>query len=70
MSGISEITAPDDIEGINNAVVKEILVADSDEVKVGDVLITIETEKAIIEVASPCNGAVNEVFVKVDDIVL
>lgn len=69
MNGISEITAPDDIEGVDNAVVKEILVADSDEVKAGDVLITIETEKAIIEVASPCNGAVSEVFVGVGDVV-
>ena len=69
MSGISEITAPDDIEGIDNAVVKEILVTAGDEIKAGDVLITIETEKAIIEIPSPYNGEVDQIAVKVGDVV-
>lgn len=69
MSGISEITAPDDIEGIDNAVVKEILVAVGDGIKTDDVLVTIETEKAIIEIPSPCNGTVDQIAVKVDDVV-
>jgi len=68
MDKISEIIVPD-MEGIDNAPVKEILISVNDEVQAGNVLITIETEKTIIEVPAPCNGKVSEVAVKVDDIV-
>ncbi len=64
----SEIRVPE-LNGVDEAPITEILVAVGDEVSVGDNLITVETEKATIEIAASCSGMVNKITAKVGDIV-
>ena len=54
-------------ENVNSVFVVDIKVQPGQEIKIGDVLISVETDKATIDIESPVNGKVLEFFVKLDD---
>jgi len=66
MTDLKEIGLPDigDFESVD---VIEILVAPGDEIKAEDPLITLESDKATMDVPAPFGGIVREVTVKVGD---
>jgi dihydrolipoamide dehydrogenase len=66
MSEIVDITVPD-IGDFEEVEVVEILVSPGDEVEVGASLISIESDKATIEVPSPHPGIVREILVELGD---
>lgn len=65
---MAEFRLPDPGEGIHEAEVLEIHVSVDDEVKDGDMLFTVETDKAVTEIPSPFDGRITEVSVAVGDI--
>jgi len=60
---------PDLGEGIHEGEVIAVLVSVGDEVKEGDLIIEVETDKAAVEIPSPFTGKVREIRVKPDDVV-
>ncbi|MDD5175434.1 MAG: dihydrolipoyl dehydrogenase [Sterolibacterium sp.] len=66
MSALSEIKVPD-IGGFNDVPIIEIHVKPGDVLKVEDTLITLESDKATMDVPAPIAGTVKEVKVKVGD---
>jgi pyruvate dehydrogenase E2 component (dihydrolipoamide acetyltransferase) len=60
---------PDLGEGIHEGEVIAVLVSVGDEVKDGDLIIEVETDKAAVEIPSPFTGKVREIRVKPDDVV-
>ena len=62
-------TLPDLGEGIHEGEVIAVLVSVGDEVKEGDLIIEVETDKAAVEIPSPFTGKVKEIRVKPDDVV-
>jgi len=60
---------PDLGEGIHEAEVLAVLVSQGDEVKEGDPIVEVETDKAAVEIPSPFNGKVLEILIKPGDIV-
>ncbi len=68
MSRTIEIKVPD-IGDFSDVPVIEVLVAAGDRVRAEDGLITLESDKATMEVPSPVEGIVREVRIKVDDAV-
>jgi len=62
----NEIKIPD-IGGATDVDVIEVMVKPGDEINVDDSLITLETDKASMEIPSPVAGIVKEVLVKVGD---
>ena len=60
---------PDLGEGIHEGEILSVEVSAGDEVKEGDILLEIETDKAAVEVPSPFTGTVKEVLVKPGDVV-
>ena len=60
---------PDLGEGIHEGEILSVEVSAGDEVKEGDILLEIETDKAAVEVPSPFTGSVEEVRVKPGDVV-
>ena len=66
MSDLVEVTLPDigDFESVD---IIEVLVAPGDQVQAEDSLITLESDKATMEIPSPYSGVVREVKVKVGD---
>jgi pyruvate dehydrogenase E2 component (dihydrolipoamide acetyltransferase) len=66
MSDVVEVKVPD-IGDFKNIPVIEVLVQPGDSVKPEDSLITLESDKATLEVPSPTAGTVREVKVKVGD---
>lgn len=66
MSAIKKVQVPD-IGDFKDVPVIEILVNVGDVLKVEDSLITLESDKATIEVPSPYSGTVKEISVKVGD---
>ncbi|SES98547.1 dihydrolipoyllysine-residue acetyltransferase [Thalassotalea agarivorans] len=65
-SAIIEVAVPD-IGGDENVDVIDVLVAAGDSVEAEDGLITLETDKATMDVPCPESGTVKEVFIKVGD---
>ena len=63
---VKEILVPD-IGSYSNVDIIEVLVAPGDVIKVDSSLITLETDKATLEVPSPVAGVVRTVHVKVGD---
>jgi len=68
LSKTIEIKVPD-IGDFSDVPVIEVLVAAGDRVKAEDGLVTLESDKATMEVPSPAAGVVREVRLKVDDTV-
>ena len=60
---------PDLGEGIHEGEVLAVPVEVGQEVKEGDIIIEVETDKAAVEIPSPFNGRVQEIFVKPGDVV-
>jgi pyruvate dehydrogenase E2 component (dihydrolipoamide acetyltransferase) len=60
---------PDPGEGIQEAEIVEVCVAVGDEVREGDIVLHIETDKAAVEVPSPFTGTVGAIPVQTGDIV-
>jgi pyruvate dehydrogenase E2 component (dihydrolipoamide acetyltransferase) len=60
---------PDLGEGIHEGEVLAVLVEVGQEVKEGDIILEVETDKAAVEIPSPFTGRVEEIFVKPGDIV-
>ena len=60
---------PDLGEGIHEGEVLAVPVEVGQEVKEGDVILEVETDKAAVEIPSPYTGSIQEVFVKPGDIV-
>ncbi|MEJ2167877.1 MAG: dihydrolipoamide acetyltransferase family protein [Desulfobacterales bacterium] len=60
---------PDLGEGIHEGEVLAVPVEVGQEVKEGDIILEIETDKAAVEIPSPFNGKVREIFVKPGDTV-
>ncbi len=60
---------PDLGEGIHEGEILSVLVSVGQEVKEGDIILEVETDKAAVEIPSPFTGGVEEIFVKPGDIV-
>ena len=54
-------------ENVNSAFVVDIKVQPGQEVNIGDILISVETDKATVDIESPVAGRVIELLVKLDD---
>ena len=68
MTQLIEIKVPD-VGDFKEVPVIEILVHPGDNVEKETPLITLETDKATIEIPAPQNGTVNEIKVKIGDTV-
>lgn len=64
-----EFLLPDPGEGIHEADIVEIHVSAGDEVKDGDALFTVETDKAVVDIPSSFDGEIVEVMVETGDTV-
>ena len=65
-SGIVEIQVPD-IGDFKEIEIIEVLVKQGNEIKKGDPIITLESDKSSMEVPSPISGTIKEIKVKVGD---
>jgi len=68
MAPMTEILIPD-LGGIAEAPVVEVLVQAGDTVKAGDPLLTLESEKAAVDIPAPSDGVIGELRVAVGDTV-
>lgn len=66
MSSIEEILVPD-IGDFDQVEIIEVLVSAGDHIEIDDALITLESDKASMDVPSPKSGTINEVKVKAGD---
>jgi dihydrolipoamide dehydrogenase len=66
MSTVVDITVPD-IGEFHDVPIIEVLVKEGDRIKIEDPLITLESDKASMDVPSPVDGLVRELKVKVGD---
>jgi pyruvate dehydrogenase E2 component (dihydrolipoamide acetyltransferase) len=62
-------TLPDLGEGIHEAEVLAVRVVEGAEVKEGDVILEVETDKAAVEIPSPFTGKVDQILTKAGDLV-
>ncbi len=60
---------PDLGEGLVEAEILEWHVKPGDEVKTGDILLAVETAKAVVEIPSPWDGRIEKLFVPVQEVV-
>ena len=67
MADLKQVTVPD-IGDFSDVAVVEVHVAQGDEVAENDPLITLETDKATMDVPAPFGGVVAEVLLKVGDV--
>jgi pyruvate/2-oxoglutarate dehydrogenase complex dihydrolipoamide acyltransferase (E2) component len=63
----STIKLPKVADTADNVVVSEIMVTPGQSVAAGDVLMSVETDKALVEVPSPIGGVVVDILVAIDD---
>jgi pyruvate/2-oxoglutarate dehydrogenase complex dihydrolipoamide acyltransferase (E2) component len=54
-------------ENVNSVFVVDIKVQPGSEISIGDTLISVETDKATVDIESPVAGRVIELLVKLDD---
>lgn len=66
MSNVTEVKVPD-IGDFKDVPVIEVLVKVGDQVNIEDALVTLESDKATIDVPSPVNGVIKEIKVKAGD---
>jgi pyruvate dehydrogenase E2 component (dihydrolipoamide acetyltransferase) len=66
---LQNFTLPDLGEGIHEGEILEVAISPGDDVKEGDVILVVETDKAAVEIPSPYTGIVEEVRVKTHDVV-
>lgn len=55
---------------VDEVVISEILITIGDPVAAGDVMMRVETDKALVEVPSPISGTILEILVAIDDEVM
>lgn len=63
----STVKLPRVAETVDEVVISEIEVQAGSQVAAGDILMRVETDKALVEVPSPISGTVVEVLVSLDD---
>lgn len=63
----STVKLPRVAETVDEVVVSEIAVEVGASISAGDILMRVETDKALVEVPSPVAGTVVEILVSVDD---
>ncbi len=56
-------------EGLTEGTITEVFVKENDEVKEGDNLFSVETDKVTTDIPSPVTGRIVKVLVKVDQII-
>ena len=66
MAEVKQVLVPD-IGDFKNIPIVELLVKPGDEIKKEEALISLESDKATIEIPSPFSGVVKEVNVRVGD---
>ena len=66
MGQVKKVLVPD-IGDFKDVPVIEVLIHEGDHLSIDDALITLESDKASIEVPSPYAGIVNKIHVKVGD---
>jgi pyruvate dehydrogenase E2 component (dihydrolipoamide acetyltransferase) len=64
---VKDVKIPEISENVTSGSIVEVLVAVGDTVVVDDVLVEMETEKAVVEIPSPYAGKISEVLVKAGD---
>ena len=64
---LKDVKIPEISENVTSGTIVEVLVAVGDTVAVDDVLVEMETEKAVVEIPSPYAGTVKEVLVAAGD---
>ena len=62
---LKKITLQNLGEGIENVEVTEINIKQGDDIKIDDIILTVETEKASMEIASEHSGLVKNIFVDI-----
>lgn len=60
---------PDLGEGLAEAIIREWHVKEGDMVNIDDVILTVETAKAVVDIPSPESGMINSIYAKVNDTV-
>lgn len=65
---MKEFKLPDLGEGLQEAEVREWMVKEDDEITLDDILLIVETDKASVEIPSPCSGTIKKIHVGVDEI--
>lgn len=63
-----EFRLQDPGEGIHEAEIVDLYIQPGDKVKEGDILLDVETDKAVVEVPSPFTGTIDEVRIKKGDV--
>ena len=63
----STVKLPRVAETVDEVVISEIDVEVGSQVATGDILMRVETDKALVEVPSPISGVVVELLVSIDD---
>lgn len=63
-----EFRLPDPGEGLTEATIEEWLVEEGDQIEEGQVLLEVETDKAIVEIPAPCPGTVVELRAAVGEV--
>lgn len=66
---VVEFKFPDVGEGITEGEVIEWLVKEGDAVELDQPMVEVETDKAVVEIPSPCKGVILEILVKPGDII-
>ena len=61
---IKEIVLPDLGEGIDSAIISEVLIGSGEQVKKDDVLLVLESDKASMEIPSDYDGKIVEIFIE------
>jgi pyruvate/2-oxoglutarate dehydrogenase complex dihydrolipoamide acyltransferase (E2) component len=61
-----EIKVPD-IGDFKNVEIIEVLIKEGDQIKKGDAILTLESDKSSVEVPSPFDGKISNVKVKIGD---
>ena len=64
----TEFRLQDPGEGIHEAEIVDLYIKPGDQVKDGDILLDVETDKAVVEVPSPFTGSIDEVRVQKGDV--
>lgn len=64
-----EFKLPDLGEGIHEAEIQEVPVSVGDEVEENDVILTVETDKASVDIPSPFSGTIQDIHVEPGDLV-
>ncbi len=64
-----EFKLPDLGEGLHEAEITEILVKKGDQVKEGDSILSVETDKASVDIPSPYTGVVEQIHISAGDVV-